>query len=132
MESHPDDAHIGDEIPGVLIVDDNADFVAMLANYLALAGYSVQTAGDGLEAVRLLERGPVPSAIVTDARMPGLDGHGLLRRLREMGLGCRIVVVTAFPNPREVARFEREGADAVLSKPLRMERVLEALRAPTA
>lgn len=115
----------------VLIVDDNADFTTLLAEFLTASGCSVQTATDGLQALELLRGGAAPDAIVTDARMPRLDGHGLLRHVRDLGLVCRIVVVTAFPSPSEIARFERDGAHAVLSKPLSMSRVLQALQAPT-
>ncbi|MCG3017882.1 response regulator, partial [Escherichia coli] len=62
----------------VLLVDDEQDILATLGGYLRRSGLEVHTAGNGAEALQLLESQPV-SVIVSDVMMPYLDGRALLR-----------------------------------------------------
>lgn len=58
----------------VLVVDDDADIRAMLAQVLELEGYGVDTAADGAEALARLRRGPPPDVVLLDLMMPGMNG----------------------------------------------------------
>ena len=78
----------------ILIVDDEANARSALAAILSDQGYRVETAADGLDA---LERaaGFAPDVVVTDMRMPRLDGIGLLERLRAAGSAATMLVLSA-------------------------------------
>src|SRR4051794_18402104 len=66
----------------VLVVDDEPTIVEILGTYLERAGFEVERAMDGLEALRLTELHR-PDLVVLDLMLPGLDGFEVLRRLRE-------------------------------------------------
>jgi two-component system, NtrC family, sensor kinase len=65
----------------ILIADDDSVSRRLLQNYLQKWGYEVTAAQDGAEAWRLFENGVFPM-VITDWMMPGMDGSGLLRRIR--------------------------------------------------
>ena len=115
----------------VLVVDDDSVMREAIAEMLALAGYPVETAIDGLDALHHIERSH-PSLVVTDAHMPNLNAEGLGQALRERGLDPPILVVTG--TTREArAVIDAVGADECLLKPLDIEVLLatvERLRIP--
>jgi DNA-binding NarL/FixJ family response regulator len=103
----------------VLIVDDHTLFAktlnAMLASHSQIE--VVGEAGDGIEALRLALR-LVPDVILMDVEMPRLDGLAATRRLTELGLPSRVIVLTA-SEEMEVSRAAlRAGASAYLTKGL--------------
>lgn len=104
----------------VLVVDDEATIRELVADALREEGYVIDTAANGLEALRAVARHR-PSAIVLDVMMPQLDGHGFLERLRQMP-GCDeipVLVVTAAYAAQATAR--QLGAHAWLGKPFELE-----------
>jgi CheY-like chemotaxis protein len=82
----------------VLVVDDDPDTLALLAEILAGAGYRVRTARDGAEALAAIAHAR-PDALVTDVRMPGLGGPDLAAALRERGERIPTVLVSATAPP---------------------------------
>ena len=78
----------------VLVVDDEEAQRSALAGMIGLWGYSVETAGDGLEALEKLENFPA-QVVVTDVKMPRMDGEELLRRLKSDSGGPQAIVLTA-------------------------------------
>jgi CheY-like chemotaxis protein len=102
----------------VLVVDDEAEVVAMLEAALARDGHQVVTAADGAAALELLRNGSF-DAILCDIRMPGLDGHGLARALATIrpDLVNRLLLMTG-----DVLRTARalpaELCGGLLEKPL--------------
>jgi two-component system phosphate regulon response regulator PhoB len=102
----------------VLVVDDEADIVALVAYHLARAGYRVSTAGSGTEALDAAQR-ERPALIVLDLMLPGMSGYDVLRELRS-GDGTRDVAVLMLTARREEQdRIEglSLGADDYLTKP---------------
>src|SRR5262245_60919098 len=67
---------------GILVVDDDPDIRDSLALLLDDAGYRVHTAGDGLQALALLEQIPRPALALVDLRMPVMDGVALIEAMR--------------------------------------------------
>jgi CheY-like chemotaxis protein len=67
----------------LLLVDDEDDIREILSIYLADLGYAVETAADGVEALDLFRR-ERPPLVVTDIKMPGIDGIDLLREIKEI------------------------------------------------
>jgi len=122
----------------VLIVDDtHASVVALELACSSIPGIAVRVVSSALEAVKVLERdGPI-RAIVTDIRMPGMDGFELIRFLRgdARHRATPIIVITADTDPDTPARAARLGANAFFSKPFSpaavrqtLERLLDANR----
>ena len=110
----------------VLIADDEASQRDGLAALVSAWGMLAETAGDGNEALRKLADFPA-DVILTDLNMPGLDGFGLLGRLRDSGDAPPAIVLTAFGNIETAVKTVHElGAYWFLEKPIQPE-VLQTL-----
>ena len=96
-----------------LVVDDDPQVLAVVAEILAAPGFTVLTAHDGYEAIRILVERHV-DLMITDARMPGLDGIQLGLQAKLMRPRLHIIYITAFA---DAARDARHGK--VLRKPVR-------------
>jgi two-component system response regulator HydG len=107
----------------VLVVDDEATARSGLEKLLKQDGYTVDTAGDGNEAVEIANDRP-PDVVVTDLRMPVMDGMGLLKKLREQDPGIPVIVVTAFGDVSSAVGAMRAGADDYLTKPVDVDALL--------
>jgi len=106
--------------PLVLIVDDEAGVRGALERYLVSLGYAVALAKDGAEGLRLAET-LSPAVILTDVRMPVLDGHGLLRRLNEIGRNSSVVLMSGSGDIDDAIGAIRHGAVDYLKKPWTLE-----------
>jgi len=119
--------------PHVLVADDDAWILRMVATVLEKRGYSVETAVDGEEALaRALAR--APDLLITDVMMPKLDGWALVRNLRSRAEFATLPVIflTALSSEDDRIRGFRLGADDYVTKPFRFEeldlRVAKTLR----
>lgn len=104
--------------PLVLVAEDDADILALVAYRLERSGYEVVTASNGQEALdRAAER--APDLAVLDVMMPKVDGYGVTERLREDPDTARtpIILLTARVQEADVARGFEAGADDYLKKP---------------
>ena len=110
----------------VLIVEDDADLREMMAQLLSLEGYRSETAANGLEALRFLERGDPPDVILLDLMMPVMDGWEFRRRQVEDPRlsGVPVVVLSAV----DQSRTSELGGASFLKKPLDFDRLLELVR----
>jgi two-component system response regulator HydG len=104
----------------VLIVDDEANARKGLKTLLEQSGFEVMTAGDGAEALDILATTP-PDVVVTDLRMPRVDGLELLRRARLAMEDLPVIVVTAFGAIDSAIHAMRAGAEDYLEKPVQIE-----------
>jgi two-component system, chemotaxis family, chemotaxis protein CheY len=111
----------------VLVVDDESTIREIIAEALQEAGYDVDTAAHGAEALELIHRSP-PEAIILDLMMPRLDGIGFvdLMRLNPQFASVPIVLVTAAYGAIQMA--ERIGARACITKPFELDELVEAVR----
>lgn len=118
----------------VLVVDDEANARQALCMLLDESGFEVRQAADGLKALGMLKSDWMPDVVLTDLRMPLMDGFELLRKIKELpgleDLAC--VVMTAFASVDSAVEVMKQGADDYLTKPLNfdavelvLERVLE-------
>ena len=108
-------------ITRVLVVDDEESQRTGLASMIALWGYAVETACDGLEALEKLTSFGA-HVIVTDLMMPRMDGNELLRRLKAQGNGPPVIVQTAFGNlETSIATIHDLGAFWFLEKPVQSQ-----------
>ena len=102
--------------PRILVVDDEARMAAVVSAALERAGYECETAGDGESALAALDaRGA--DALVTDWKMPGMDGLELLRRARERRPGLPVILLTAHGTVPTAVAAMREGAFDYVIKP---------------
>ncbi|HVK87887.1 MAG TPA: response regulator [Kofleriaceae bacterium] len=119
--------------PHVLVADDDAWILRMVATVLEKRGYSVETAVDGEDALaRALAR--APDLLITDVMMPKVDGWSLVRQLRshaELAM-LPVIFLTALSSEDDRIRGFRLGADDYVTKPFRFEeldlRVAKTLR----
>jgi DNA-binding response OmpR family regulator len=111
----------------VLLVDDDPEIVQFLSMLLELEGYATQlvTRGEDALAACAAEQ---PAAVLVDVAMPGVDGLDLCRRLRAVGLGCPILVISARPGPDVARRALESGADDFIRKPFENADLLARLR----
>jgi len=109
----------------ILLVEDDESLRKVYAYHLAREGYAVEEASEGLGALRLLERRSV-DVVLTDVRMPGMDGRDLLKALRERHPDLPVVVLTAYGTIEDAVEAMRLGAADYLTKPVEREALLLA------
>jgi CheY-like chemotaxis protein len=111
----------------VLVVDDEPTIRELVAEALRDAGYRVETAANGAEALDVMRSAPPPRAIVLDLMMPRLDGTSFveLMRLNPRLSSVPIVLVTAAYGGAKAA--ERIGARAYITKPFELDDLVDAV-----
>jgi len=107
----------------ILIVDDEASARHALGEILTDEGYQVKMAADGFRAIAAAQEF-LPDLVLTDLKMPGMDGMGLLSRLREVHPEVAVVLMTAFGAVESAVQAMREGAADYLTKPLNIGELL--------
>jgi two-component system response regulator MprA len=115
-------------VPAILVVDDDAPIRRMLERTLDSAGYEVELAVDGGDALVSIERS-VPDLLVLDVAMPGVDGIAVCRRVRSRGLATPVLLLTARDGVEDRVRGLDAGADDYLVKPFATEELLARVRA---
>ncbi|HXK16196.1 MAG TPA: sigma-54 dependent transcriptional regulator, partial [Polyangiaceae bacterium] len=115
----------------ILIVDDEPDVLGFMQELLEQKGYEVETAAGGAQALALLAEG-APALLITDLRMPQMDGLELLGKVRAQNPSLPGIVLTAAGDVSTAVRAMRAGAADYLTKPidvgsllLSVERALE-------
>ncbi len=107
----------------ILIADDNRGHREALARILGRRGYHVTVADDGAEALRVLGEAHF-DLVVTDLRMPRLDGLALLRHIRRSHPGVLVIVLSAYGDSISALQASRWGALAFLQKPIQKDDIL--------
>lgn len=113
----------------VLVVDDDRLMAQSMQRVLRHAGFEVQVALDGLQAGVLLQSF-APAVMTLDLKMPGMDGHEVLRFIRSRAEfnAVRVLVVSALPQA-ELLRAQAAGADDILEKPFEQEALIQKVTA---
>ncbi|RMI28235.1 response regulator transcription factor [Nocardia stercoris] len=111
----------------VLVVDDEPMIVELLSVSLRYQGFEVATAANGAEG---LDKAKAfrPDALIVDVMMPGMDGFGLLRRLRADGIEAPVLFLTARDEVDDKITGLTLGADDYVTKPFSLEEVVARLR----
>lgn len=112
------------DAPSILVVEDESETADLLGHIFEVDGYRVLYANDGERALALARRTPRIEAALVDLELPWMDGRALIEQLRrgEETKNVRIIVVSG---ARDASKL---GADAVVEKPLSLERLREILR----
>ena len=116
-----------DEKPNILVVDDEPQIARVLKTTLASYGYSVRTARDGDEAVQVMKEWP-PDLLITDLRMPNMDGLALCRHVRAKS-ELPIIVLSVRGEERTKVEALDAGADDYVTKPFSVNELLARVRA---
>lgn len=112
-------------MPGrkILVVDDEPGLLLTLAANLELEGFTVLTASSGEDALKVLET-ESPDLLISDIRMPGMNGVDLFRHVKKLRPGMPFVVMTAFALEELVKDAMQEGVFTVLPKPFEIDHVV--------
>lgn len=102
--------------PTVFIVDDHADVLRATAMLLGAYGWDTREFGNAHDCVAAALDRP-PACILSDLRMPGMDGNALMQALRRAGLKTPVVVMTASPPNSPAVLQAAAHASAVVAKP---------------
>ncbi|MGC8837886.1 MAG: HD domain-containing phosphohydrolase [Anaerolineae bacterium] len=113
--------------PRLLVVDDEADIRGLVLDALKAAGYQVDAAHDGLQALDLLAAIRY-DLVLTDLKMPGLDGLGLLSRIKELYPETDVILFTGYATIRTSVEAMRGGAYDYLPKPFDPEDLVRVVR----
>jgi len=113
--------------PRLLIVDDEPDLLWVLRDLFGEAGFEVQTASDGAEAIRELATQTF-DVVLSDVRMPGCDGVTLLRHVRSNHPDLPVVLLSAVEELETAVGAMKLGAYDYLAKPFDRQRLLDAVR----
>jgi len=111
----------------VLIADDDESIRWVLRKAVTGMGFAADLAGDGEQALALLEKNPYAAAFV-DVRMPGVEGIEVLERADARKSPTRFFIMTAVRRPEVAARSTRAGAAEFITKPFDLSRIEELLR----
>jgi CheY-like chemotaxis protein len=112
----------------ILIVEDNPDQRDFLEVLLRLEGYTIHTATDGGEALKRARAEP-PDLIISDIRMPDVDGIELVQRLRAMpGYGRVPILVLSGDGSGDLQVAGKAGANLVLRKPVEVDELIGTIK----
>ncbi|HET6583847.1 MAG TPA: response regulator [Nannocystaceae bacterium] len=128
-DDHPrEPQHATQERPHVLVVDDHADSVEVLALLLERVGYDVRTATTGREALATAASF-TPHAVLLDLGLPDLDGYAVLAELREMSslAACTFIALSGRARIEDIERSREAGFHHHLVKPADLDTLLRVL-----
>ncbi len=111
----------------VLVVEDDARLLDILTRHLERMGYEVPTASSGGGALSVMEQSPA-DIVLTDVRMPGMDGHTLLQELQERWPATKVVLMTAFGSVDDAVNAMSAGAYSYVCKPFKVDEIAAVLR----
>jgi excisionase family DNA binding protein len=111
--------------PRVLVVDDESAIRDLLSKTLALAEYDVDLAPDGRTALERLRIIPY-DLLITDLKMPGIDGLAVIREARRLKADIPVIIITGFSTEASAIEAVNLGVSGYLTKPFRVPRVLAA------
>lgn len=107
----------------ILIVDDEERMRHLLSIMLGRKGYHVDQAGDGVEALEMITAEPF-DMIITDIKMPRMDGIELLKKIMAMEIPSPVVFITAYATVESAVEAMRQGAVDYIIKPFEEDRIL--------
>lgn len=129
LQTNPDTQEFTPQDFLVLVVDDTVDNLVIISLHLQQSGYRVVTANDGEEAIKVASL-THPDLILMDISMPGLDGLGATRKIREHPTlrPVPVIAVTAFTTEGFQRAAYDAGMEGYLTKPIDFERLNDLIR----
>jgi len=113
----------------ILVVEDDESVRKLLERALSNA-YEVETAADGITALRRLNRQPAPDLVLCDVMMPGVDGLSVARNMKAGALTKQIPIIflTARSSPQDLIQGIQAGARHYITKPFKLDELLKMVR----
>jgi len=111
----------------ILVVDDEKNYLLVMATLLEDEGFKVLTAESGEHALKLMESAP-PDLILTDMKMPGIDGIELLSRAKAIQPELPVIMMTAFGTVEKAVEAMKRGAFDYITKPFQNEELMITVR----
>ncbi len=112
----------------ILLVDDEPEIRTVTAEVLALEGFSVETASDGIEAVERFHRRPdTYDLVILDLTMPGLDGVGALKQMRNLRGDIRVLLMSGYSDRESALGDLLNDSTLFLRKPFARENLMERI-----
>ena len=108
----------------VLVVEDDHSLQEALCDTLVCAGYAVETASDGEQALQVLDETPV-QMVVSDVQMSPMDGHELLNQIKDIYPELPVVLITAYGTIQKAVEAIQQGASDYLVKPFEASRLVD-------
>lgn len=112
----------------ILVVEDHLELAASLRTILGAEGYEVETVGDGVEALGILESQAF-DLITLDLMLPGLDGYQVLKEIRKQAKDTAVLMLTARGEELDRVQGLKLGADDYMVKPFSVLELLERIKA---
>jgi DNA-binding response OmpR family regulator len=110
----------------LLYADDEPALRELVQNHLSLEGFDVETAADGVEAVKMLNQ-KVYDLVLLDVHMPQMDGLEVLKYMKSKGMKSRLIMLTGDGDPKIVSQCAKYGAMDYLTKPYNYHELIEAI-----
>jgi len=111
----------------VLVVDDQDSVVDLLVDIMQDMGFVTERAYDGAEALKKFDSGQF-DLVITDIKMPNMDGVELMRRIKERSARVAVVAITGYGTSDTESQLLAEGMDGYLEKPFRLAKIEEVVR----
>jgi two-component system chemotaxis response regulator CheY len=112
----------------IFVVDDSATMVMSVKNSLEIAGFKVETASDGEQAMARITKGLKPDLIITDINMPKMDGLELIRNVRKVLRFIPILTLTTESQQAKRDEAKKLGATGWMVKPLAAADLVKVIR----
>jgi len=103
----------------ILLIDDDANVLAVISDLLKSTGYAVYEASDAQEAARVVKEEFIDLALI-DLRMPGTDGIDLMLSLKKMNPHLRVIIYSGYPSMNTAIDALKKGADDYIPKPFKL------------
>ena len=104
--------------PRIVAIDDEVEFIQLLQDYFEPRGYELHVAVRGAKGIELVKE-LKPDVLLTDLKMPGIDGDEVLKLVRSMVPSPKVIFITAYDDGGKTkARLLKMGAFACLDKPI--------------
>jgi len=99
----------------VIVIDDESDFVEPMAFWLKAKGYTVLTAGNGKEGIKVIHE-KNPDIVFLDINMPVMDGFATLKEIRQFNKGLPVIIISAYVNDPRLTEANKLGISGVFYK----------------
>jgi len=107
----------------VLVVDDDVQIQKDLSEIITGCGYEVSVAGNGAEALEIIEGEDAFDLVITDLMMPGMDGMELLTKIKKRSKDLPVVMITAFATIDSAVTAMQNGASDYIAKPFKIDEI---------
>ncbi|HMK56737.1 MAG TPA: response regulator [Dissulfurispiraceae bacterium] len=111
----------------VLLVDDEARFVEILAERLQMRGVTADSATSGEEALKLVKERDY-DAVLLDLNMPGMDGTDTLREIKKVKPSSQVIILTGQGSIKATVEVMKEGAMDFMEKPVDINKLIDKLK----